>query len=463
MLASSILPVGSTTDLVSGNTQFDWTACMFPLLISAGGIIVCFVTTFFATDVPGMHVTAERHIERNLKVQLVVSTLLMTPMLYLLASSTLPDEFYIHRGNLGPLKSGSMEAFGCAASGLWAGLIIGYFTEYMTSYSYSPVRQVSRASAKGHAINIIFGLALGYQSTIIPAAALAGSIYAAFALAHLYGVALAALGMLSTLAIGLTIDAYGPVTDCAGGVAEMAGMDEVRIKTDALDAAGNTTAAIGKGFAIGSAALVSLALFGAFVTRVGLHNVDMLHPLVFALLLVGAMLPYAFSAMTVKSVGEAAEAMVEEVRRQLREDPGILEGTSTPQYERCVAISTKASLREMMAPGAMVLLSPIAVGFFFGTHAVTGLLAGGLVSGFQMAISMSNSGGAWDNAKKYLEQQGEKGSEAHKAAVTGDTVGDPLKDTSGPSLNILMKLMAIVSVVFANFFTSHALTQDVTK
>lgn len=285
----------------------------------------------------------------------------------------------------------------------------------------------------------------------------------------MYGVAVAAVGILSTMSTGLAIDAYGPISDNAGGIAEMSEMgDDIRDLTDALDAAGNTTAAIGKGFAIGSAALVSLALFGGFITicrEAGeLHQVDILEPFQFVGLLLGAMLPYWFSAMTMKSVGFAAYEMVKEVRRQFRDNPGILAGTDPPDYKQCVKISTEASLREMLPPGALVMLTPIVVGFLFGVEALAGLLAGVLVSGVQMAISASNTGGAWDNAKKYIgggeyrnaagEVRG-KGTDEHKAAVIGDTVGDPLKDTSGPSLNILIKLTAIISLVFASAISKH--------
>jgi inorganic pyrophosphatase len=293
---------------------------------------------------------------------------------------------------------------------------------------------------------------------------MAATIYLSYSLAGMYGIACAALGILSPLAIDLTIDAYGPICDNAGGIAEMSGMPEyVRERTDALDGAGNTTAAIGKGFAIGSAAFVSLALFGAFVTTVKLSGigVNILQPFVFAGLLVGAMLPYWFSAMTMKSVGTAAKEMVEEVRRQFREIDGLLERRNKPEYARCVQISTRASLKEMVPPGALVMLTPLIVGFLFGVEALSGVLVGALVSGVQMAISSSNTGGAWDNAKKYIAAGGlgpdkRKKSPEHEAAIIGDTVGDPLKDTSGPSLNILIKLMAIISLVFAPAFPAVA-------
>ncbi len=352
------------------------------------------------------------------------------------------------------------KAAGSIVAGAVGGLIIGLITEFYTSHSFAPVREVANACKTGAATNIIYGLALGYKSCIIPVFVLAIVIFIGFFTLNMYGVALAAIGMLVTLATGLTIDAYGPVCDNAGGIAEMALQDfpEVREKTDALDAAGNTTAAIGKGFAIGSAALVSLALYGAFAVRVQIDNgVNILSPVTFAFLLIGANLPYWFSALTMKSVGTAAMEMVLEVERQFREQPELLnEGTTLrPDYTRCVEISTRAALKEMVPPAALVMLSPLIAGTFFGKYAVAGLLTGGLVSGVQLAVSMSNTGGAWDNAKKYIEKQSPdselqgKGSDIHKAAVVGDTVGDPLKDTSGPSLNILMKLMAIISLVRA--------------
>jgi len=430
----------------------DWNAACLPLAITAGGIFVCFLTSFVATHLNP--VRREADVESALKKQIIVSTVLMTPTAYALCHYLLPaGTFAVSTAHA--VKS--WHVFFCVACGLWSGLVIGLVTEYYTSHSYTPVREVADSCRTGAATNIIYGLALGYKSVIVPSFCLAITIYVSYTLAAMYGIALAALGILSTLSIGLTIDAYGPICDNAGGIAEMAGMDEeIRNKTDALDAAGNTTAAIGKGFAIGSAALVSLALFGAFVTTTFGNDavVDVLRPFTFAGLLIGAMLPYWFSAMTMKSVGMAALKMVEEVRRQVRENPGILNGESPPDYESCIAISTDASLREMIPPGALVMLSPLLVGFLFGVEALAGLLVGALVSGVQMAISSSNTGGAWDNAKKYIEgnnlgPENGKNSAVHAAAVIGDTVGDPLKDTSGPALNILIKLMAIISVVFA--------------
>ena len=446
---------------VSQELNSKWGYMMFPLLVSAGGILSSFITSFFATSVPGLKVTEEKHVERNLSIQLYISTIMSTISTAIVSYFFLPEKFCVVVSEVA--KNGSWcqgyasrwAACVCVVCGLWAGLLIGKITDYMTSYNYSPVQEVSKSCETGAATNIIFGLALGYKSVVIPIFALATTIYVSFRYVNMYGVALAALGMLSTLSTSLTIDAYGPITDNAGGIAEMTGLSaNVRVKTDALDAAGNTTAAIGKGFAIGSAALVSLALFGAFVTRSHISGVDLLEPITFAGLVVGAMLPYWFSAMTMKSVGKAASSMVEEVRLQFREHPGIMNNTEEPDYKRCVAISTKASLYEMIKPGVLVMLTPIIVGLLIGPEALTGVLAGGLVSGVQMAISASNTGGAWDNAKKYIEKGnfGGKGSSAHKAGVVGDTVGDPLKDTSGPSLNILMKLMAIVSLVFAPSF-----------
>ncbi|CAD6337476.1 unnamed protein product [Miscanthus lutarioriparius] len=430
-------------------------------LFGSVGIIVCLITTLFATDF--FEVKSVKEIEPALKKQLIISTVLMTVGIAVISWLALPAKFTIY--NFGTQKEVSnWGLFFCVAIGLWAGLIIGFVTEYYTSNAYSPVQDVADSCRTGAATNVIFGLALGYKSVIIPIFAIAISIYVSFSIAAMYGIAVAALGMLSTIATGLAIDAYGPISDNAGGIAEMAGMSHrIRERTDALDAAGNTTAAIGKGFAIGSAALVSLALFGAFVSRAGVTVVDVLSPKVFIGLIVGAMLPYWFSAMTMKSVGSAALKMVEEVRRQFNTIPGIMEGTAKPDYATCVKISTDASIKEMIPPGALVMLTPLIVGTLFGVETLSGVLAGALVSGVQIAISASNTGGAWDNAKKYIEAGasehartlGPKGSDCHKAAVIGDTIGDPLKDTSGPSLNILIKLMAVESLVFAPFFATQ--------
>jgi H(+)-translocating pyrophosphatase len=449
------------SSLSSFGTDRNFVAMCFPLLISAAGILVCLLTTLFATDI--FTIKGVKEIEPTLKRQLIISTVLMTGAIFLVSWYALPETFTINVVGHEPKIVKNWHIFFCVGSGLWAGLIIGFVTEYFTSNAYQPVQDVADSCRTGAATNIIFGLALGYKSVIIPVFAIAAAIYLSYSFAAMYGIAVAALGMLSTLATGLAIDAYGPISDNAGGIAEMAGMShEVRERTDALDAAGNTTAAIGKGFAIGSAALVSLALFGAYVSRAGIATVDVIQPKEFVGLIVGAMLPYWFSAMTMKSVGKAALAMVEEVRRQFRTIPGLMEGTTKPDYKRCVQISTDASIKEMIPPGALVMLTPLIVGTLFGVETLAGLLAGALVSGVQIAISASNTGGAWDNAKKYIEagnsehakSLGPKGSDAHKAAVIGDTVGDPLKDTSGPSLNILIKLMAVESLVFAPFFAA---------
>jgi len=460
------LVIGSQGDLWT-----KWEYCAYPITISACGLFVCFITSFFATHFTT--VDENDKIEKTLKYQLLISTILMTPTLYLLSYCFLPN---ITENLGGTTNVHYWHVFLAGASGLWSGLIIGVITEYYTSASYAPVREVAQACNEGGAApNIIYGLALGYLSVIIPGICLAITAYVAHVLAGFYGIAIAALGILSTLSIGLTIDAFGPICDNAGGIAEMAGLPEyVRERTDALDAAGNTTAAIGKGFAIGSAALVSLALFSGFITITGdtfdvngTPTVNILKPFPFSGLLIGAMLPYWFTAMTMKSVGRAANEMVAEVERQWRENPAILIENNgvEPNYDECIKISTEASLREMIPPGILVMGTPLIVGFLFGVQALAGLLAGALVSGVQMAISQSNTGGAWDNAKKYISsgqlrdrRTGEvvqKGSEAHKASIVGDTVGDPLKDTSGPSINILIKLMAIISLVFGRGFPKN--------
>ena len=435
------LVIGASAAALADNT----TALLYPLLISAVGIPVCLITSFFAK------VAENGNVEKVLKNQLWISTILVAIAMYFIT-----DIFMISSFELNGLMITKWDVYITLLIGLFSGMFIGLITEYYTSGSYSPVREVTKASETGAATNIIAGLALGYYSSLIPVVLLVINIVVAYEIAGAYGIAISAIGMISTIAVGLTIDAYGPVSDNAGGIAEMSELGEnTRKRTDTLDAAGNTTAAIGKGFAIGSAALTSLALFAAFLTRTGTSNLELFNSEVLGGLLFGAMLPFIFSAMTMKSVGKAAQEMVEEVRKQFKEIPGLMEGKNKPDYKRCIDISTSAALKEMIAPGLLILLTPILVGFLFGIESLSGVLAGSLVSGVVLAISSANSGGAWDNAKKTLEADGKKGSEEHKAAVVGDTVGDPFKDTSGPSINILIKLMAITSLVFAEFFTQY--------
>ncbi len=442
------LVIGATATALANNID----ALLYPVLISAFGIPASIITTFFAGVKEGGSV------EKTLKGQLWISTLLVALIMFFVTSYFMVESFEIAGKQIG-----KWDVYASLLLGLFSGMFIGIITEYYTSHSYQPVREVADASSTGAATNIIYGLALGYKSSLLPVVLLIITIAVSNILAGMYGIAIAALGMISTIAIGLTIDAYGPVSDNAGGIAEMAELGkEVRSRTDTLDAAGNTTAAVGKGFAIGSAALTSLALFAAFITRSklevkdgSLESIELLDPLVLAGLLLGALLPFIFSALTMKSVGDAAKDMVEEVRRQFHEIPGLMEGKAKPDYKRCVDISTQAALREMIVPGLMVLLTPILTGYLFGIKCLAGVLAGALISGVVLAISSANSGGAWDNAKKYIEAAGKKGSDIHKATVVGDTVGDPLKDTSGPSINILIKLMAITSLVFVEFFVSH--------
>ena len=434
-------------------------ALLYPILISAVGIPISLLTMLF------VKVKTEDDVSPALMKLLTISSALMAVAMFFVTRSFVPADFEI-RGE----AYTSMGSYWCFLSGLVAGLVVGLLTGYYTSGSFKPVQEVAKSCETGAATNIIYGLALGYKSTVLPYIAIAIAIFVSWDLGGMYGVAIGSLGMLGTLAIALTIDAYGPVSDNAGGIAEMAGLPkEVRRRTDILDAAGNTTAAIGKGFAIGAAIMTSLALFAAFLTSADalmreenpgydlLASINLLDPVVFVSLFMGAVLPFLFTAMTMKSVGKAAFDMIEEVRRQFREIPGLMEGTGKPDYAQCVAISTQAALREMIAPGLLIMGSPLVVGFLFGVPAVAGMLAGSLVTGGVLAIASSNSGGAWDNAKKYIEagNLGGKGSEVHKAAVVGDTVGDPLKDTSGPSLNILIKLSAILSLVFAPFFVQY--------
>ena len=435
-------------------------ALLYPIIISALGIPVSLVTIMM------IKVNTEAQVGPALKRMLIISSVIMAVVMYFATAQFIPDSFAI----AGKEYTG-MGVYYCFLTGLIAGLVVGLLTEYYTSDQYGPVKEVAESCQTGTATNIIFGLALGYKSAVGPYVAIGLAIYIPWMLAGMYGVAIASLGMLGTLVIALTIDAYGPVADNAGGIAEMAGMDEhVRERTDVLDSAGNTTAAIGKGFAIGAAILTSLALFAAFLTRADLllkeehgqsydllGSINLLDPMVFTGLFIGAVLPAYFTAMTMKSVGSAAFSMIEEVRRQFKDIPGIMEGTGEPDYEQCVAISTSAAIKEMVAPGILIMGAPLVTGFLFGIQALAGLLAGSLVCGGVLAISASNSGGAWDNAKKYIEagNLGGKGTENHKAAVVGDTVGDPLKDTSGPSLNILIKLSAILSLVFVPFFVQY--------
>lgn len=460
---AALVVIASTKDLVKTPETL-----LFPLLISAMGIVACFLTSVY-----GLYFYKVDHvnkIEKALKIQLFISTALVLILLIVAAHRGLPHSWeYLDK------KRYWYYAVISAGLGLISGFLIGLSTDFYTSNAHEPVREMARACSSGPAINVIYGLALGYMSTVIPILLLAFTILVSIKLLGMFGVALAAIGMLSTLSVGLAIDVYGPISDNAGGIAEMSNLGpEVRALTDALDAAGNTTAAIGKGFAIGSAALVSLALYGAFITRAKaapenrIKNIEIIDPWIFCSMLLGAMLPYAFSALTMKSVGSAAQEMVKEVRRQFR-NPRVRSGEEEPDYDSCIRVSTTASLREMILPGMLVIATPIVLGVFFHPLLVAGLLPGALLSGVQLAISMSNTGGAWDNAKKLIEtgtfvgddgKLKHKGSDEHKAAVIGDTIGDPLKDTSGPSLNILIKLMAIISLVFAGGFAHTAFLAD---
>ena len=345
--------------------------------------------------------------------------------------------------------------FYATVAGLIAGFAIGLITEYYTSDHNLPTRKLAASSEGGAGPNIISGLALGMVSTAYPVIIIAVAILVAYKLSDLYGIAIAAVGMLSTLGITLATDTYGPVADNAGGIAEMSHQEKgIREITDTLDSVGNTTAAIGKGFAIGGAALTALALFAVYTQAVSLQVVDMLDPIVFVGILIGAVLPFLFCSFAMTAVGRAAGYIVEEVRRQFKQIPGLMEGKAEPDYDSCITISTNAALKQMIAPGLMAIIAPVLVGLTLGTAALAGLLVGSIATGFIVAIMMANAGGAWDNTKKYIEagHLGGKGSFAHKAAVTGDTVGDPFKDTAGPALNILLKLMSIVSLVFAPIF-----------
>ena len=413
---------------------------IFPLIIAACGILASVIATFFVRGSEG----ANPH--KALKMGSYVSALLVVIASVILSKVML----------------GGFGAAIAIVSGLVVGLVIGIVTEVYTSGDYKFVKKIAQQSETGSATTIISGTAVGMMSTWIPVVLICVGIFLAYRFAGIYGIALAAVGMLSTTGITVAVDAYGPIADNAGGIAEMSGLDHsVREITDKLDAVGNTTAAMGKGFAIGSAALTALALFVSFTQATGLtaESVALTNPNVVIGLLIGGMLPFVFSAMTMDSVSKAAYSMIEEVRRQFREIPGVMEGTAKPDYKTCVAISTTSALKEMLVPGIMAVVVPLLVGIVLGSTALAGLLAGALVSGVMLAMFMSNAGGAWDNAKKYIEEgnHGGKGSEAHKAAVVGDTVGDPFKDTSGPSINILIKLMTVVSTVFAAIFSATGL------